>query len=149
MAQTREPDDLRLRNRGAQARWRERHIAKRRTVQRVANILLRQRLTDEHFAELGVLLRALFNMEAIRALRRELRDLTDKDMKALRRKQMVIYGCTRIPAGLPLNSGVCCATTAARFGNGFATRVKLRLPPNSGLGSATIRGKNSPSTCAR
>jgi hypothetical protein len=81
--------DLRQRNREAQARYRERYIGKRRTVQRVANILMRKTWTVKHFDELGVLLRAIMNREALRALRRKLRDTarTDPEMDAIWRQR--------------------------------------------------------------
>lgn len=80
-------DTDRQRNRDAQARYRERHIGKRRTVQRVANILLRQKWTDAHFETLGGLLHLIMNREAIRALRRALREPTHEEMDARWRKR--------------------------------------------------------------
>jgi hypothetical protein len=81
--------DLRRRNREAQARWRERHIGRRRTVQRIANILQRRRWDDEHFETLGDLLRSLMNREALRSLRRALRDqkYADEEMDAIWRER--------------------------------------------------------------
>jgi hypothetical protein len=88
MPMTQDTDQRQL-NRDAQARYRERHIGKRRTVQRVANILMRQSWTDEHFETLGGLLRSIMNREAIRALRRELREAkrTEPEMDAFWRQR--------------------------------------------------------------
>jgi hypothetical protein len=75
--------DRRQLNREAQARYRERHLGKRRAVQRVANILMRKTWTGKHFDELGVLLRSIMNRPALRALRRQLREPTDAEMDAI------------------------------------------------------------------
>lgn len=62
-----------LTNAEKQQRWRERHIERRRTVQRVAGLLLRRTWSDEHFAEFGELLRSLLPTTGIATLRRALR----------------------------------------------------------------------------
>jgi len=69
-----------LDNREKQQRWRERHILRRRTVQRIASLLLRQRLEDPHFEELGNLLRLLIPSQSIAALRRALKPPTDREI---------------------------------------------------------------------
>jgi hypothetical protein len=63
--------------------------AAQRTVQRIANILQRRRWDDEHFETLGDLLRSLMNREALRSLRRALRDqkYTDEEMDAIWRER--------------------------------------------------------------
>ena len=45
-----------IRNRQAQARWRERHIAKRRRAQRIVNILVRKKWPEGTVKELARLL---------------------------------------------------------------------------------------------
>ena len=72
-----------LNNREKQQRWRERHIARRRTAQRIAGLLVRQTWSDEHFGELGSLLQSLMNRTEIAALRRALRPKTNAEMTAI------------------------------------------------------------------
>jgi len=68
-----------------QARWRERHIAARRSAQRIANLLVRRKWPDGTIKELAVLLGMFLTREGVRSLRRELRALkepTKKERKA-------------------------------------------------------------------
>ena len=76
-----------LSNREKQQQWRERHIGKRRTVQRIAGLLLRQSWSDEHFAELGGLLTSLMGRAAIVALRRALKPLTLAESMAIQQER--------------------------------------------------------------
>jgi hypothetical protein len=55
-----------------QARWRERHIRKRREAQRIVNLLARKSLTDEVIREIAAILNQFLNREGVRTLRREL-----------------------------------------------------------------------------
>jgi hypothetical protein len=64
-----------LTNAEKQARWRERHIVKRRNVQRIVNLLVRRQLTDAHIEELAGLLYGLLSREGVRILRRHLAEL--------------------------------------------------------------------------
>jgi hypothetical protein len=66
-----------LTNAEKQARWRERHIMKRRDAQRIVNLLVRKHLTGAHIKEVAVLLNLFFNREGVRTLRRELRRLRE------------------------------------------------------------------------
>src|SRR5262245_37990763 len=67
-----------LSNAEKQARWREKHIAKRRDAQRIVNLLVRKQLTDDHVKQIAALLDLLLNnRELIRSLRRELRRLSE------------------------------------------------------------------------
>jgi hypothetical protein len=61
-----------LTNAEKQARWRERHIVKRRSAQRIVNLLVRRQLTDVHIEELAGLLYGLLSREDVRLLRRHL-----------------------------------------------------------------------------
>ena len=74
-----------LSNREKQQRWRERHIERRRTVTRIASLLLRRTWSDEHFEELGGLLQSTMNRAAIVSLRRALKPPTDEEMEARHR----------------------------------------------------------------
>jgi len=74
--------EQKTKNREAQARWRERHIYKRRMVQRIGNILLRKTLADEHYNELADAMRAFMPTSAIAKLRRALKPITDKENAA-------------------------------------------------------------------
>jgi hypothetical protein len=74
-----------LSNREKQQRWRERHIAQRRSAQRVASLLMRRRWENEHFKELAGELRAIMNTAAIVALRRALKPIGDEEMAAINR----------------------------------------------------------------
>jgi hypothetical protein len=74
-----------LSNREKQQRWRERHIVRRREVQRIASLLLRRTWRDEHFEELGGLLQSMMNHTAIAALRRALKPRTSEEMAAINR----------------------------------------------------------------
>ena len=62
-----------IRNRQAQARWRERHIAKRRRAQRIVNILVRKKWPEGTVKELARLLGQFLTRDSARTLRRELR----------------------------------------------------------------------------
>jgi hypothetical protein len=64
-------------NREKQARWRERHIEKRRRAQQIVNILVRKTLTDDHVGEVAALLNTFFNRHGVRVLRRRLRELSE------------------------------------------------------------------------
>jgi hypothetical protein len=77
---------LPLTNTEKQARWREKHVIKRHGVQRIASILLRGSWDDEHFETLGALLRSMMNREAIRALRRALKEPTREETDARHRE---------------------------------------------------------------
>jgi hypothetical protein len=66
-----------LSNSEKQARWRERHIAKRRNAQRIVSLLLRRDLTDEHIEQVANLLNSFLNPEGVRILRRRLREITE------------------------------------------------------------------------
>jgi hypothetical protein len=68
-----------LSNAEKQARWRERHIDKRRRAQRMVNLLMRKQLTDEHVAAVAGLLAGFFNQTGIRTLRRELQRRADPE----------------------------------------------------------------------
>jgi len=70
-----------LTNAEKQARWRERHIGKRRSAQRVANILVRQKWPDETVKELAVLLGQFLTRHGARTLRQELRMLKEPTPK--------------------------------------------------------------------
>jgi hypothetical protein len=72
-----------LSNREKQQRWRERHIAKRRNVQRIASLLLRRKWDDEHFEELGGLLQSVMNRAAIAHLRTRLKPKTNEEVAAI------------------------------------------------------------------
>jgi hypothetical protein len=66
-----------LTNAERQARWRERHIMKRRDAQRIVNLLMRKHRTDDHIGEIAVLLSLFLNRQGGRTLRRRLRQLTE------------------------------------------------------------------------
>ena len=65
-----------------QKNWRERHIERRRTVQRITSLLLRQTWSDAHLETLGGLLQQIMNREAARALRRALKPPSNEEMAA-------------------------------------------------------------------
>jgi hypothetical protein len=65
-----------------QEAWRERHIERRRTVQRITSLLLRQTWSDAHLETLGGLLQQIMNREAARALRRALKPPSNEEMAA-------------------------------------------------------------------
>jgi hypothetical protein len=65
-----------LTNAENQARWRERHIRERRYAQRLANLLMRKRRTEETIEDIAVVLNLVFNRRDITTLRRKLKDLT-------------------------------------------------------------------------
>jgi hypothetical protein len=67
-----------LTNTERQTRWREKHIVRRRTAQRIVNLLVRQSMTDEHVEQLAGLLATFFTREGNRILRRKLRQNEDK-----------------------------------------------------------------------
>jgi len=73
-----------LTNAQRQARWRERHIRKRRAAQRVVHLLLRKYRTDVHIDEIAGLLHAFFNRDDAHKLRRRLRELTDSRARIAR-----------------------------------------------------------------
>ena len=81
-----------------QARWRERHIAKRRNAQRIANLLMRKRYTDEHIKEVAGLLNTFFNRNGARILRRHLRAISDPPTsdKAKREHNARVYEQLRV-----------------------------------------------------
>jgi hypothetical protein len=80
-----------LSNREKQQRWREHHIHRRRIVQRIASLLLRQTLQAEHFEALGALLRSLMTQAAIADLRRALKPSTKDEMEARDRADEVAW----------------------------------------------------------
>jgi hypothetical protein len=65
-----------LSNSEKQARWRERHIVKRRKAQRIFNLLVRNDLTQDHIDEIARLLRMMLNTRGIADLRRALKPIT-------------------------------------------------------------------------
>jgi len=67
-----------LSNAEKQARWRERHIGKRRNAQRIVNLLVRKHLADEHVIALAELLNMFFNRDGVRILRRRLKELAEE-----------------------------------------------------------------------
>jgi hypothetical protein len=74
----------RLTNAETQARWRERHIEKRRRADRVANLLVRVKWPKGAVEELAEELNTFLTREGNRALRRRLKELadpTEKDKK--------------------------------------------------------------------
>jgi hypothetical protein len=66
-----------LTNAEKQARYREKHILKRRMAQRIVNLLVLKHWTDEHIKEVAHLLAQFFYREEARMLRRELGRLTE------------------------------------------------------------------------
>jgi hypothetical protein len=72
----------RLTNAETQARWRERHIEKRRRADRVANLLVRVKWPKGAVEELADLLSSFLTQEGIRALRRALKPATKEDNAA-------------------------------------------------------------------
>jgi hypothetical protein len=73
-----------LTNAEKQARWREKHIGRRRDADRVATLLVRTNWPDGHVEEIAGALRAFFNTEAeIAALRRALKPMTEKETNAM------------------------------------------------------------------
>jgi hypothetical protein len=66
-----------LTNAQKQARWRERHIARRRLAARVSNLLLRKSGSDDQIAEIAGLLRQFFNREGLRRLCRKIREIEE------------------------------------------------------------------------
>jgi hypothetical protein len=75
-----------LTNAEKQARWRERHIRKRREAQLIVNLLVRKRLTDADIGEIAGLLSGFFNRYGVTVLRRALKPLTPKQMAAHNRE---------------------------------------------------------------
>jgi hypothetical protein len=67
-----------LTNAQKQARWRERHIERRRTAQRLANLLMRKYVSHGQIEDVAAILYSFFNREDLRTLRRELRRLGEK-----------------------------------------------------------------------
>jgi len=76
-----------LTNAEKQARWRERHIERRRTAQRVTNLLIRQKWPDGQIEELAGLLRSFLTAVGVANLRRALKPITPKEMDAINRKR--------------------------------------------------------------
>jgi len=76
-----------LTNAAKQARWRERHIAKRRNAQRIVNLLVRKTLTDEHVEQVAALLNTFLSRHGVRVLRGAVKGPTDKEMDAYWREQ--------------------------------------------------------------
>jgi hypothetical protein len=71
-----------LSNSEKQQRWRERHLTRRRQVQRIAGLLLRRTWSDEHFKEIGDLLQSMMSRDAVAALRRALKPMTNAALPA-------------------------------------------------------------------
>jgi hypothetical protein len=92
-----------LSNSEKQQRWRERHLARRRQVQRIAGLLLRRAWSDEHFKELGDLLQSMMSRDAIVALRRALKPRTDAEMPAASPRESAANG--RPVSGFPAGPG--------------------------------------------
>jgi hypothetical protein len=61
-----------LSNAEKQARWRKRHADRRRKVTRITGLLMRQRLTNEHIAELAQCILLVVKRRRGKALHREL-----------------------------------------------------------------------------
>jgi hypothetical protein len=66
-----------LTNAEKQARWRERHIGKRRDTQRIVNLLVLKHLTDDHVQDIADLLVMFLNRQRVRILRRRLQEQTE------------------------------------------------------------------------
>jgi hypothetical protein len=66
-----------LTNAEKQARWRERHISKRRAAQRIVNLLVLKHLTDDQVEDIADLLVTFLNRQGVRTLRRRLREQTE------------------------------------------------------------------------
>jgi len=77
--------DAQKKNSDKQARWRERHIIKRRYAQRIVNILVRQSLTEDHIKQVARLLTEFLNREGVRTLRRALKPITNAENAARHR----------------------------------------------------------------
>jgi hypothetical protein len=75
-----------LTNAEKQARWRERHISKRRDAQRIVNLLVRKTVADQHVEQVAGLLKTLLNKSGVRILRRALKETTPKKMDAFHRE---------------------------------------------------------------
>jgi hypothetical protein len=74
-----------LSNAERQARWREKHIRRRRAAQRVANLLVQRRV---NIRDVGGLLRFLLGTQKnLDLLRRELKRTTPKEIDAHQREQ--------------------------------------------------------------
>jgi hypothetical protein len=71
-----------LSNAEKQARWRERHIKRRRDAQHVANLLTRRHWPDGDVEEIASALRVLLTSTGIAALRKALRNPTPGERKA-------------------------------------------------------------------
>jgi hypothetical protein len=72
-----------LTNAEKQARWREKHIARRRNADRVATLLVRTKWPDGHVAEIAAALRPFFRPTEIAKLRRALKPVTNQQMEAI------------------------------------------------------------------
>jgi hypothetical protein len=68
------------------ARWRERHLVRRRDAQRVANLLTRKNWPDGHVEEIAAALQGFFSTAGIAQLRRALKPKTSDEMKAKNRE---------------------------------------------------------------
>src|SRR5215471_12320094 len=132
-----------LSNAEKQKNWRERHIERRRTVQRISGLLLRRTWSDEHFETLGGLLQQ--NREAARALRRALKPRTNEEMEAIHReneKGIQAWWLKEHPG-----------RTRAEYNRllrdiGGGRRGRPATTPSGWHGSATIRVRHFPSTNA-
>jgi hypothetical protein len=80
-----------LTNAEKQARWRERHIGKRREAQRIVNLLVRKTLTDQHVNQVASLLSALLGRRRVSVLRRALKPSPPKEMDAIHRGNAKLF----------------------------------------------------------
>ena len=71
-----------LTNAEKQARWREKHIQRRRDADRVATLLVRAKWPSGHVEEIAASLRPFFTTAGIAALRRALKPPNGEEMKA-------------------------------------------------------------------
>jgi hypothetical protein len=62
-----------LTNAEKQKRWRARHIRERRNARRVANLLVKKRLSEEDIDEIAAVLRQFLAREGVRRLRQALK----------------------------------------------------------------------------
>jgi hypothetical protein len=65
-----------------QARWREKHIQRRRYADRVATLLVRTNWPEGHVEEIAAALRDFFSTAGIAALRKALKPMTEKETEA-------------------------------------------------------------------
>jgi hypothetical protein len=71
-----------LTNAEKQARWREKHIGRRRNADRVATLLVRTNWPDGHVEEIAAALHPFFTTHGIAVLRRALKPMTREDNEA-------------------------------------------------------------------